>query len=124
MRVALLTLAATLLMLTMAVHSMLGHKRLIRPLLDIDCGVLAHPLARFLVPFAWHLTSGVATVLAVVLLAWAWAPQHAEAIGLGATAVVFVGCGIYDAFGSRGQHIGWPLLTAIGLTAAAAMAIG
>ena len=117
----LLTVAAALILLTMAVHSMLGQERLIRPLLSTDEGVLAHPLARFLIPFAWHLTSAIGCVLAAVLLAWAWAPEHAKTVGLAATAIVFTASGLYDAVGSRGAHVGWPLLVAIGLTAAAAL---
>ncbi len=117
----LLTLAAALILLTMAVHSLLGQKRLIQPLLSIENDILAHPLARFLIGFAWHLTSAIGAVLAAILLAWAWVPDHARAIGLAATGVVFLASGFYDAIGSRGRHIGWPLLVAIGAVALAAL---
>ncbi len=120
----LLTLAAALILLTMAVHSLLGQKRLIQPMLDIDQGVLARPLARFLIPFAWHLTSAIGCIVAAILLAWAWAPDHARTIGLAATATVFTAAGVYDAVGSRREHIGWPLLSAIGLIAIGALATG
>lgn len=123
MQSALLTVAAGLILTTMAVHSVLGQKRLIAPLLSDQQGVLAHPLARFLIPFAWHLTSGIGCVLAAILLAWAWAPEHAKFVGLSVTAIVFTASGVYDAIGSRAAHVGWPLLVAIGLTAAAALAI-
>ncbi len=86
----LLTLAAGLILLTMAVHSLLGQKRLIQPLLSIEDDILTHPLARFLIGFAWHLTSAIGAVLAAILLAWAWVPDHARAIGLAATGVVFL----------------------------------
>ena len=117
----LLTLAAGLILLTMAVHSLLGQKRLIQPTLSIEDDILTHPLARFLIGFAWHLTSAIGAVLAAILLAWAWVPDHARAIGLAATSVVFLASGVYDAIGSRGRHIGWPLLVAIGAVALAAL---
>ncbi len=120
----LLTLAAALIIVTMAVHSLLGQKHLIQPLLDIEQGILARALARFLIPFAWHLTSAVGLVLAAVLLAWAWAPDHARTLGLAATGIVFTSAGIYDAVGSKRQHIGWPLLLTIGIVALAALLAG
>ena len=124
MQPILLTIAAALLVATMLVHSILGQRRLIRPLLDEGTGVMQRPLARFIVPFAWHLTSGIGFVLASVLLAWAWMPDQARTVGLATTGVVFTVSGIGDAIGSKGQHIGWPSLTAIGLCALAALVPG
>jgi hypothetical protein len=118
---AALTIAALLLAMTMCVHSAMGQRRLVRPLLDEGRGVMKHPLARFLVPFAWHLTSGVGLVLAAILLAWAWAPDQARTIGLAATGIVFTASGLIDAVGSKGKHIGWAPLTLIGLSAFAAL---
>ena len=118
----LLTIAAALILLTMAVHSLLGQKRLITPLLGSDEGILGRPLARFLIPFAWHLTSAIGCIVAAILLAWAWAPEHARTVGIAATGIIFTAAGIYDAVGSRGEHIGWPLLVAIGATALASLA--
>jgi hypothetical protein len=117
-----LTMAAALLVATMIVHSMLGQRRLIRPLLDQDNGVMQRPLARFIVPFAWHLTSGIGFVIAAILFAWAWLPDHAKTIGLFTTGAVFTVGGIWDAIGSRFQHVGWLPLTLIGLTAFASLA--
>ncbi len=119
-----LTLASLLLVATMLVHSILGQRRLIQPLLDENAGVMQRPLARFIVPFAWHLTSGIGFVLASILLAWAWIPDQARTIGLATTGVVFTVSGIGDAIGSKGQHVGWPPLTLIGLSALAALAFG
>ena len=119
---AALTIAAVLLATTMAVHSVIGQRRLIRPLLNEQSGVMKHALARFITPFAWHLTSGIGLVLAAILLAWAWAPDRALAIGLAATGIVFTAAGLIDAIGSRGRHIGWAPLTLIGLSAFAALA--
>ncbi len=119
-----MTLAALLLAATMLVHSILGQKRLIRPLLDEKAGVMQRPLARFILPFAWHLTSAIGFIVAAILLGWAWAPEAARTIGLTATAAIFIVSGIGDAIGSKGKHIGWPFLTAIGLCALAALLTG
>ena len=124
MQPILLTIAAALLVATMLVHSILGQRRLIRPLLDEGSGVMQRPLARFIVPFAWHLTSGIGFVLASILFAWAWMPDLARTIGLATTGVVFTVSGIGDAIGSKGEHVGWPPLTLIGLSALAALAFG
>jgi hypothetical protein len=41
---------------------------------------------------------------------------------LAATGVAFTTAGIFDAIGSRGRHVGWPLLTAIGVASLLAAA--
>ena len=123
MQPILITIAAVLLIATMLIHSILGQRRLMRPLLAENAGVMQRPLARFIVPFAWHLTSLIGLIVASVLLAWAWMPEHAQTVGLAATGAVFTASGIGDAIGSRGQHIGWPFLTLIGLFALAALAV-
>ena len=116
-----LTVAAILLAMTMCVHSILGQKRLIRPILKQGAGVMQRPLARFLLPFGWHLMSFMGLVIAAVLLAWAWAPDQARPVGLAATGIVFTAGGIIDAIGSKAKHIGWAPLTLIGLCAFAAL---
>ena len=121
MQQAVLTIAAVLLAMTMVVHSVIGQRRLIRPLLDEKSGVMKHALARFITPFAWHLTSGIGLVLAAILFAWAWAPDRALAIGLAATGIIFTAAGLIDAVGSRARHIGWAPLTLVGLSALAAL---
>ena len=121
MQQAALTLASLLLVMTMCVHSVMGQRRLVRPLLDDGAGVMKHRLARFIVPFAWHLTSGIGLVVAAILFAWAWAPDHAQTVGLVATGIVFTASGLIDAIGSRGKHIGWAPLTLIGVSAFAAL---
>ena len=123
MQQAALTLASLLLAMTMCVHSAIGQRRLVRPLLDEGVGVMKHPLARFIVPFAWHLTSGIGLVVAAILFAWAWAPDQARMVGLVATGIVFTTSGLIDAIGSKGKHIGWAPLTLIGLSAFAALAL-
>lgn len=120
---AALTAAALLLVTTMGVHSVIGERRLVRPLLEQRQGVIQHPLARFIVPFAWHLTSGIGLVVAAILFAWAWAPDQARAVGLAMTGIVFTVSGLIDAVGSRAKHIGWAPLTLVGLGALSALLI-
>jgi hypothetical protein len=121
---AALTIASLLLVMTMCVHSVIGQRRLVRPLLEQRQGVMQHPLARFIVPFAWHLTSGIGLVVAAILFAWAWAPDQARTVGLAVTGIVFTASGLIDAVGSKAKHIGWVPLTLIGLSALSALLIG
>ena len=116
-----LTVAAALLVITMTVHSLMGQRRLIRPIIRQGAGVMKNPLARFILPFGWHLMSFMGLVLAAILLAWAWAPDQARAIGLAATGLVFTAGGLIDAVGSKGKHIGWAPLTLIGVSSFAAL---
>ena len=118
-----LTAASSLLVATMAVHSILGQKRLIRPILKQGAGVMQSPLARFILPFGWHLMSFMGLVIAAILVAWAWAPDQARTIGLAMTGLVFTASGLIDAVGSKGKHICWPPLTLIGLLALAALVL-
>lgn len=122
MQQILLTISSLLLVATMCVHSILGQRRLIRPLLDEGHGVMQYPLARFIVPFAWHLTSFIGLIVAAILFAWAWAPDQARTIGLAMTGIVFTASGVLDAIGSKGKHVGWTPLTLIGLFSLATLA--
>jgi hypothetical protein len=116
-----LTVAAALLVITMTVHSLMGQRRLIRPIIRQGAGVMKNPLARFILPFGWHLMSFMGLVLAAILMAWAWAPNQGRAIGLAATGLVFTAGGLIDAVGSKGKHIGWAPLTLIGVSSFAAL---
>lgn len=118
---AALTIASLLLVATMCVHSMLGQKRLIGPILKQGAGVMQRPLARFILPFGWHLMSFFGLIVAVILFAWAWAPDQARSFGLAMTGIVFTASGLIDAIGSRARHVGWAPLTLIGLSAFAAL---
>ncbi len=117
----LLTAASLLIVATMGVHSILGQKRLIRPILKQRAGVMRNPLARFILPFGWHLMSLFGLIIAAILFAWAWAPDQARTVGLAMTGIVFTVSGIWDAIGSKGQHVGWPPLTLIGILSLVAL---
>jgi len=113
----LLILAAGLIVITLAIHSILGERRLIGPILADRSGVLASALARAVVRFAWHLTSAIGFIVAVSLVAIALRPTSVSAVLTLATATVFITAGLVDAIGSQSRHIGWPLLVLIGLAA-------
>lgn len=56
-------------------------------------------------------------IIAVGLVASIASPASARSALLAATAVGIGGAGVYDAIGSRGRHVGWPLLVLIGIFA-------
>jgi hypothetical protein len=66
---ALLLVAALLLIVTSAVHSVVGERRLLGPVLARREGILKSSLARFVLRFAWHITSVAWAVIALILLA-------------------------------------------------------
>lgn len=115
--------AAGLLVLTAAIHSLLGETRLIAPLMQRRTGVLASAQARFLLRMTWHLASALWLALAVILLAAVWRPDAVARVALGVTGGLFLVCGLVDAVATRLRHIGWPFLTAIGVLALTALAI-
>ncbi|MDR6293871.1 hypothetical protein E9232_006424 [Inquilinus ginsengisoli] len=117
----LLLLAALLLIVTAAVHSVAGERRLIGPLLTRRDGILANRLARFVLRFAWHITSIAWAVIAVILLALVLAPVAVRWWAAAATGAAFTAIGAFTAISSRGRHLGWPFLTGIGLTALASL---
>jgi hypothetical protein len=113
----LLFTAAVLLIVTAFAHSVLGERRLIGPLLARREGVLASDLARFILRFAWHLTSVTWAVLAVILVQLVRDPATARFWAAAGTGVAFTGIGLFDAVATRGRHVGWLFLTAIGIAA-------
>jgi hypothetical protein len=113
----LLFTAAVLLVVTAFAHSVLGERRLLGPLLARREGILASDLARFILRFAWHLTSVTWAVLAVILVQLVRDPATARFWAAAGTGVAFTGVGLFDAVATRGRHVGWPFLTAIGIVA-------
>ncbi|MEO1168980.1 MAG: hypothetical protein AAFW97_09755 [Pseudomonadota bacterium] len=97
---------------TAAIHSFFGEKRLIAPLLARDTTVLTQPLSRKVIRFAWHFTS-LLMIVSAALVAWPGTPRELVLFAGGAWLAV----GVADAIYTRGQHIGWPFLSAAGLFA-------
>lgn len=123
MVVALIAVIAGLLVLTGIVHSLLGEWRLITPLLRARRGILASDQARFLLRLTWHGFSVLMVLLALILLAMVWRPEAVLQVTLGATGAAFLTFGLVDVVATRGRHIGWPLLTAIGAVALIALVV-
>ena len=86
-------IAALLMVLTACLHSYFGERRLIAPMLSIDAPLFQSALARWVIRFAWHMTSAL-----IMLIGFVW-----------------LMAGLVDGIGSRGKHIGWPPITLAGL---------
>ena len=110
---AVLLAAACLCVVTAGIHSILGEQRLIGPLLNSQARIMREPLARQVVRFAWHWTSALWLVVAVVLVSAATGSFVDRTILL-AIALAHIVCGLLDAAITRGKHIGWPFILSIG----------
>lgn len=97
---------------TALLHSFAGEKRLIGPLLTIHRGILAIDLPRKLFRFAWHAMS-VLMLISASVVAWPGTPQPLLIITGGAWLLT----GLFDAFYTKGRHIGWPFLAGSGALA-------
>ena len=109
--------AAIVTLATAATHSYFGEKRLIGPLVASDDGVMSRLLAKQVIRFAWHLTSLLWIGQALLLLRAAFDPEVLDAMLIAGIGVLHVAVGLFDAVVTRGKHIGWPLLMAIGVFA-------
>ena len=107
-----LWLSAITMTLTALVHSILGEKRLIKPLLALDNEIMRRPLARKVIRFAWHFTT-ILMILSALIVVWPSSPSSLIAI----TGALWLAIGLFDAAYTRGQHIGWPFLAAGGALA-------
>ncbi len=96
---------------TAIAHSLVGEARLISPLLARDIDLLSGYRAN-LVRFAWHFTSLLMIVTALVV-GWPGTP----ALLIKITGVIWLLAGALDLILTRGKHIGWPLLSAAGVLA-------
>jgi hypothetical protein len=117
MATAFLILATLTTLITAFTHSYFGEKRLIGPLVASNDGVMSRLLAKQVIRFAWHLTSLLWIGQALLLLRAAVNPQFFDQALIGGIGVLHVAVGLFDAIVTRGKHIGWPLLTAIGVFA-------
>lgn len=112
-----LMLAAAFAVVLGVVHSWLGERRLIGPLLDPDRreGLLAHSaFARNVLRFAWHLTSVAWWGMGAVLAVLAMAPLDLQGkLAVAVVAVTFLVTGVLILVTSRGRHLAWPVFVAI-----------
>ena len=109
-----LILAAILGLATMLVHSIAGEKLLIGPLVDSDDGIMRNDLAKQVLRFAWHFTTILGSIAIYILANAAYDFAEADITLLALTGAAFLFAGIYDAIVTKGKHIGWPMLTAVG----------
>jgi hypothetical protein len=107
-----LWLSAAFMVTTAGVHSLLGYRRLIVPLLHSEAGPLADPLSRRIIHFAWHATS-VLMLISAMAVAWSGTPTKLIA----AIGAAWLATGLFDAVYTRGRHIAWPALSGAGILA-------
>jgi hypothetical protein len=107
-----LWLSAAFMVTTAGVHSVLGYRRLIVPLLRSGEGPLADALVRRIVRFAWHATS-VLMLVSAATVSWPGTPKGLLTV-IGAA---WLATGLFNAAYTRGRHIAWPVLSAAGIFA-------
>jgi len=116
-----LLLAAALTFLVGAVHSWLGERKLIGPLLAPEGrqGLLARGWARRVLRFAWHLTTVAWWGSAATFVALARGPLGAQGrLTLEVASVTYLVTGLIVLVTSRGRHLAWPVFLIIALAAA------
>jgi hypothetical protein len=109
--------AALLVFIVGAIHSWLGERRLIGPVLAPENrqGVLVHHYARYVLRFAWHLTTLTWWAIAVILGLMALSPVgETGRMILVVIATLFLAMGAFTLVTSRGRHVSWPFFLAIG----------
>lgn len=107
-----LWLSAAFMVTTAGVHSVLGYRRLIVPMLRSEAGPLADPLSRRIIRFAWHATS-VLMLISAAAVAWPGTP-NALLILIGGG---WLATGLFNAAYTKGRHIAWPALSGAGIFA-------
>ena len=110
---ALFLAAGVLCLATAMLHSLLGEARLIGPQVRGRSGVMSQPLARQVTRFAWHWTSVLWALVGAVLIS-ASLGNPVERWLLACIGLAHLAMGLFDAFVTRGRHIGWPFITLIG----------
>lgn len=110
----LLVAAGAVCVLTGLVHSLFGEQRLIRPQLANRAGVMARPLARQVTRFAWHWATVLWFLVALALIL-AGLGEPTSRLLLWSIAGAHLVAGLGDAILTRGRHIGWPLITLVGV---------
>lgn len=116
-----LCLSAVLVVLTCAVHSIVGEIRLIGPIMRQREGILASDLARQVLRFAWHFMTALGFLLAWFLINMGAGSMPVDEASVLLVGFVLVCAGVIDAIYTRGKHIGWPLIVASGGAALAAL---
>ena len=107
-----LWLSAAFMVTTAGVHSVLGYRRLIVPLLRRREGPLSDALTRRIIRVAWHATA-VLMLISAATVVWPGTPDELLAVvGAG-----WLATGLFDAVYTNGRHIAWPALVGAGILA-------
>jgi len=107
-----LWLSAAFMVTTAGVHSVLGYRRLIVPVLRRREGPLSDALTRRIIRLAWHATS-VLMLISAAAVAWPGTPNSLlMVIGAG-----WLATGLVNAIYTNGRHIAWPALSGAGIFA-------
>jgi len=114
--------AAVATLATAFTHSYLGERRLIGPVVASNAGIMSHALAKQVLRFGWHLLTLLWLGQALLLIRQASAAPVLDRSLIGGIGAIHLAAGLFDAVYTRGRHIGWPLLTAIGLFALISLA--
>jgi hypothetical protein len=109
--------SAAVMIVTALIHSFLGEKDLVRPLLSIDEGILKVELERQTVRLAWHLTTAL-ILLSAALVAWPGTPGSLIILA----GAIWILLGLVIAIYTRGKHLGWPIFVVAGALAWAGVA--
>lgn len=107
-----LWLSAAFMVTTAAVHSVLGYRRLIQPLLQSGQGLLGDELIRRILRFAWHATA-VLMLISAAVVAWPGTPKGLLIVVGGG----WLATGLFNAIYTKGRHIAWPALSGAGIFA-------
>lgn len=117
-----LFVAGALIFVVGVVHSVLGERRLIGPLVSPEHrrGILEKSaFARGVLRFAWHITTIAWWGMAVALLALASAPLDGQGkLVVLIIATTFAVTGLVTLVSSRGRHLAWPVFMAIAIFSA------
>ena len=127
MHATMLYLAAAFAVACALTHSILGERRLIGPILGEaapGAAVLKSRLARKILRLAWHVTSLSWIAQAAVFVIVAALPADAQGrpivVAIAASFIVMAAVSLVV---SRGRHVGWPALAAVGVAALAAVSL-
>ena len=103
--------SALFMVITAAIHSLAGEKRLLSLVFSASPALAANTMAGRIFRGAWHLTSLFMALTAAVMV---WPDTSASLKAL--VAGTWLAVGLYSLISSRGKHIGWPSLALAGVT--------
>lgn len=107
-----LWLAAGAMTLTALAHSYLGERELVRPMLQLNSGILTVPLARQVIRFGWHITTALMLACAAAMIV-----PGTPLLLIAVVGAIWLGSGLIDLIYTRGKHIGGPMISASGVFA-------